>query len=109
MVKLELNWSSGNVINRTDNCFHGYKISIATKITLASFCHYLAKYELHICNDILFIYNIAVKMPPFYPTNLAFKQNLISLNNGYCQMGYILIEIVFWGLVRNSNFSAAQT
>ena len=55
MIKFELNWSSGNVITQIGDCCHGYKISIVTKIKLASFCResdQLAKYELHICNDI---------------------------------------------------------
>ena len=34
----------------------------------------LAKYELHACNDILFVYNFIVKMPPFYPTNPLSKE-----------------------------------
>ena len=34
MIKFELSWSSGNVITRIDDCCHGYKINIATKITL---------------------------------------------------------------------------
>ena len=34
----------------------------------------LAKYELHIYNDILLIYNFIVKMSPFYPTNLVFRE-----------------------------------
>ena len=54
MIKFEVNWSSGNVITRTGDCCLGYKISIATKITLASFVmsNQLAKYELQIWNNI---------------------------------------------------------
>ena len=86
MLKFELNWSSGNVITRTDDCCHSYKISIGTKITPAWFCHVwseLAKYWLHTCNDISFVYNSIVKMPPFHPTNLAFKRNLKNLNKSH--------------------------
>ena len=39
----------------------------------------LIKYELHICNDILYIYNFIVTMLLFYPTNLAFKQKFEKL------------------------------
>ena len=39
MIKFELNWSSVNVITQLDDCRHGYKINIATKITPASVCH----------------------------------------------------------------------
>ena len=39
----------------------------------------LAKYELHICNDIWFINNSIVKMPPFYHTNRALKRNSRNL------------------------------
>ena len=46
----------------------------------------LAKYELHICNNILFIYNLIVRTRLFYSTNLAFKQNLRNLNEGQWQI-----------------------
>ena len=39
MINFELNGSSGNVITRVEDSCHGYKISIATKITPASFYH----------------------------------------------------------------------
>ena len=42
----------------------------------------LVKYELHICKDSLFIYNLIVKLWRFYPTNLVFKQNSRSLHKG---------------------------
>ena len=62
LMEARVNWSSGNVITRIYNCCHGYKISIATKIKLASFYHERStgQYELNICSDILFI----VKIPP---------------------------------------------
>ena len=43
----------------------------------------LAKYGLHIRNDILFIYNFILKMPPFYATNLALKRNLRNLKQDH--------------------------
>ena len=46
----------------------------------------LAKYELHIFNDTLFISNLIGKMPPFYSTKLAFKWNLRNLNKGHCNI-----------------------
>ena len=39
MLKFELNVSSGNIITQIEDCCHGNKVSIVTKITLASFCH----------------------------------------------------------------------
>ena len=39
IIKFKLNWSSGNIITRIEDCCLGYMISIARKITLASFCH----------------------------------------------------------------------
>ena len=44
----------------------------------------LGKYKLHIYNDILFVYNFIVKMPPFYPINLSIEQNLRNLNKSDC-------------------------
>ena len=45
----------------------------------------LDKYELHISDDILFIYNFIVKMLPVYPRNLVFKRNLRNLNESHSQ------------------------
>ena len=39
MIKFELNLSPSNVVTRIDDCCYGYKISIATKSTLALFYH----------------------------------------------------------------------
>ena len=46
----------------------------------------LARHELHICNDILFIYNFIVKILAFYPTNLVFKWNLRNLSKRYSNL-----------------------
>ena len=53
----------------------------------------LFKYEPHICNEILFIYNSIVKMPPFSPTNLVFKRHLRNLSKGHYALNEITLVL----------------
>ena len=84
MIKFELNQSSGKVITRIDDCVMVTKSVERQRLRQLHFVmsDQLAKYELHTCNYLNF-YNFIVKMPPLYPTNLAFKQNARNLNKGH--------------------------
>ena len=79
MIKFEL-----NIITQIDSCCHGENINRATKITLALFCDQLAKYELHMFNNISKLLQFCCENPAILPQNLTYKQNLRNLNKDHC-------------------------
>ena len=56
----------------------------------------LTKYELHICYDILIIYNFIANMPPFYSINLVFKRNLRYLNKEHWLVFLLDGKQIYW-------------